>query len=115
MGLSIDVFEFAHPPPSIDELQSHLREFCGGDSNFDSYEIVPPEGTSRGGPFRAKLYCMLGAGLGHPYACAFLISRGGVPVHHGSGEPKAMSLPAFVERPWRQWSWLQRLRFMVRS
>jgi hypothetical protein len=111
MGLSVDRFEFPHAPPSADELRAHLRDYWGSDYGLDAFEIEPHDGTYRGAPYCTRLYYML-HDRSHAYACAFLLKRGGIPVNYRTGKPKSLRLPAFVERPWRSWSWWQRLRFM---
>ncbi|MGZ3454168.1 MAG: hypothetical protein ACXVEF_31470 [Polyangiales bacterium] len=101
MGLTIDVFEFEGAPPAESELAQFLRDQIGSDHGLESYIV---DGS------RAELSCMLDV-ITRAYACAFLVRRGGVPVHHRTGAPLPMELPRFVSRPWRSWSWLERLRF----
>jgi hypothetical protein len=76
VGLTLDAFEFASAPPTQAELATHLREQMGAEYGLERLEV---EGS------RATLYCMLDT-LTRPYAIAFLLSRGGVRVHHRTGE-----------------------------
>lgn len=101
MGLTLDAFEIAHAPPTQAELAAHLREQIGSDYGLERFVV---EGS------RATLYCMLDM-LTRPYACAFLLARGCVRIHHRTGEPAPIALPRFVERPWKSWSFLDRMRF----
>jgi hypothetical protein len=114
MGLTLDTFDFTQVPPSEDALRAHLREWVGNDHGLDGFQLAQQPATYRGASHRTELLCMLDP-FTRPYACAYLVSNGGIPVNRRTGERRELELPAFVNRPWHQWPWWQRLRFRLRS
>lgn len=99
MGLTGDVFEFGDRPPSEEELKAHLRDVAGDDRGLESLTTLPRDRAGPAGPVRVELSCMFDP-VTRPYACAFLIERGGIPIDGRTGEPRAYVLPPYVSQPW---------------
>lgn len=113
MGLVLVEFAFASPPPSEEEIRAHLRDVVGSDRALDSFELTTVKAGYRNMPCRVRLLFDM-ENVVRPYACAFLVEHGGMLVDPRTKEPRELVLPAFVGRPWRDWSLLQRLRFRWR-
>lgn len=101
MGLFGARFRFDGDPPTQTELAAHLVQQLGSARGLDGLESTGSE---------VLLTCALDT-IAIGYAIAYLVARGGVRLGLGSKVPVPPELPAFVTRPWREWSFLQRLRF----